>query len=289
MQSNLAWLFTLANARGKRGPESKVPSPYVRLHDDGPHRRRARAALPFGHSAEFSALIDSSIRAAEENGSTKREPFSNPCALQPDTLGLLQELLNRHNSRAIVEFGSGASTELFAPWAALHDARFVSVEHDRIWVDDVKRRLASHERSRVDLRYMPLRFVRRGLRGFATYRDLAGLAETLRNADFVLIDGPHASGREPVIHAVLTSSQPGAVIVVDDFRHYAMRQMLIDVSPAVGACFAAHAVDDNAHGLMVLRCLRSPPPSQIPAGGPLSIARSYWRCFKDLRQYGSGD
>ncbi len=266
-----------------------MPSPYARSYDDGPHQRRARGALPFGHSAEFSALIDSSIRSAEERENTGRERFSNPCALQPDTLGLLQELLDRHNSRAIVEFGSGASTELFAPWAALHDASFVSVEHDRIWVDDVKRRLASAERSRVDLRYMPLRLVRRGLRGFATYRDLAGLADTLRHADLVLIDGPHASGREPVLHAVLTSSQPGAVIVVDDFRHYAIRQMLIDVSPAVGACFLAHAVDDNAHGLLVLRCLRSPPRSHIPAGGPLAIARSYWRCFQDLRRYGSGD
>jgi predicted O-methyltransferase YrrM len=266
-----------------------VPSPYARSYDDGPHQRRARAALPFGHSAEFSAFIDSSIRAAEENGSTNGKPFSNPCALQPDTLGLLQELLNRYNSRAIVEFGSGASTELFAPWAALHGANFVSVEHDRVWVDDVRRRLASLERSRVDLRYMPLRFLRRGLRCFATYRDLSGLAETLRTADLVLIDGPHASGREPVLHAVLTSSRPGAVIIVDDFRHYAIRQMMIDVSPTVGACFSAHAVDDNAHGLMLLRCLRAPPPSQVPAGGPLSIARSYWRCFRDLREYGTGD
>lgn len=264
-------------------------SPYTRLHEDGPHQRRARAAIPFGHSVEFSALVDSWIQSAEANGSTKRGPLPNPCALQPDTLGFLQEVLNSQNSRAIVEFGSGASTELFAPWAALHDAGFVSVEHDRVWVDDLKRRLASVERSRVDLRYMPLRFVRRGLRGFMTYRDLADLADTLRKADLVLIDGPHSSGREPVLHAVLTSSRPGAVIVVDDFRHYAIRQMLIDVSPAVGACFSARAIDDNAHGLMVLRCLRSPPASRVPGGGPLSIARSYWRCFRDYRQYGTGD
>jgi hypothetical protein len=76
---------------------------------------------------------------------------------------------------------------------------------------------------------------------------------------------------------------------VDDARHYAVHDMLAGVPPALARCFAGEAIDDNSHGLYVLRCLRAPSPVTMPSLGARAIARSYWRCLRDFRQYGTGD
>jgi hypothetical protein len=96
------------------------------------------------------------------------------------------------------------------------------------------------------------------------------------------------SGREMVLYFVLTHCAPGALIVADDFRHYSVRDMFLGLPRELAECFVGSPIDDNAHGLMVLRCTRPPVPAVIPALGVRAIARSYWRCLRDFRQHGTG-
>jgi predicted O-methyltransferase YrrM len=231
----------------------------IRFHRDGPHLARARATP-----------------GAE-----------NPYALQADTLALLETLADLLTPRLIVEFGSGASTALFASWASLHDARLISVEHDRRWFEETWRQLSPAQQAVTELRHAALRLSRGGLRTFLSYGGLAELGDAIGRADLVLIDGPHMSGREPVIHTVLSHCRPGAVVVIDDFAHYAVREMLLG-NPGVVSGFAGEVIAQNSHGLCVLRCLTPPSASTISSLDLPSVLRSYWRCWRDFREYGTG-
>jgi predicted O-methyltransferase YrrM len=257
-----------------------------RFHVDQAHRERARGALPFAASPELDELVRDAYTAGARRD-IDRTP--NPYALLPDTLAFLEELLDRLKPRTMVEFGSGASTRVFARWAAANGSRLVSVEHDRGWVDEVRKGLSDEQRAAVDLIHAPLRLARRGPRQFFTYRGLDGLGDAIGRAGLLLLDGPHMSGREVVLRATLAHATAGAIAVIDDFRHYAVREMLIGTPPAVAACFEGAAVDENSHGLYVLRCRRTPPAAPFPVPGVRSIVQSYWRCLLDYRQHGTGE
>jgi predicted O-methyltransferase YrrM len=217
-------------------------------------------------------------------------PAQNPYALQPETLRLLGALLDEVKPTQIVEFGSGASTAVFAGWAAAHSARLVSVEHDRGWVKRVRDGLGDPERRVTSMRHAPLRLARAGLRTFLTYRGLGNLTEAVvAAAQFVLVDGPHASGREPVIRSVLSRCAPGTFVVIDDCRHYAMREVLLGLDATAASAFVAEELDDDPHGLCILRCearVGAIAPARVK---PIGVLRSYWRCLREYRQYGSGD
>jgi predicted O-methyltransferase YrrM len=254
------------------------------------HVERAYAAgappLPFAAADDFQLFVAKTYRLARDRA--EQGSSQNPYALLPDTLAFLTALLDALSPKLVVEFGSGESTTLFGKWAAGHRARLISVEHDYGWVANVESRLGPDERAVVKMVHAPLRLIRRGLRQFLSYRSLEALAAEAREADLFLLDGPHMSGRELVLYFVLSHCRPGAVIVVDDFRHYSVRDMLAGVPRQVASCFVGEAIDDNTHGLYVLRCISSPPASRVPALGLRSILRSYWRCLRDFRQYGTG-
>ncbi len=154
----------------------------------------------------------------------------NPYPLLPDTLHFLTALLDRISPEVVLEFGSGESTRMFAAWAAEHNARLVSVEHDRRWVAEIAGQLSPAQRSAVTMVHAPLRQIRRGLRRFFSYGFLDQLASDLERARLVLVDGPYISGRELVLYFVLSHSRPGTVIVIDDFRHYSVREMLLGLA-----------------------------------------------------------
>jgi hypothetical protein len=253
------------------------------------HRERAgvTSPLPFASSAEHRAFVGEIGAAAARAKSPGRS--ANPYALLPDTLGFLGAALDAVSPSVIVEFGSGESTLLFARWLSAHPGELVSVEHDRGWVAEVGQRLPEDARARVRMVHRPLRLTRRGPRQFLTYTSFRDLAADVGRAQLLLLDGPHISGRELVLYLALTSCAPGAVIVVDDFRHYAVRDMLLGVPGPLADCFVGEPVEENSHGLYVLRCLRRPVSVDVPSLGWRSIARSYWRCLRDYRQYGTGD
>ena len=256
--------------------------PRFHLEHDG---RRSGTLPTFADDTNLRALL-----ARADTGRIRTGPTSdNPYALQPDTLNFLTAILNVVCPRLIVEFGSGQSTKLFASWACAHDALVVSVEHDRQWVDEVSRSLDSAGRKALKIVHAPLRPKRFGLRQFLTYRSLSKLTEDVERADFLLLDGPHISGREVVLYFALGHCRPGAVVVVDDFRHYAVYEMICGLVPSLAACFSAVAIDDNSHGLFVLKCIKRPNEVRVPGAGVRSILQSYWRCLRDFRQYGTGD
>jgi predicted O-methyltransferase YrrM len=260
---------------------------YGGFYLEAAHRNRGTGALPFARSESLHSLICSALAVAAEVEPTL-PPASNPCALQPDTLAFLNELCERLSPKVIVEFGSGASTLCFARWASDHGSQLVSVEHDRGWFEEIRTRFTDGQRAATDLRHAPLHLVSSGLRGFLTYERMDGIVPNLRSAQLILVDGPHIAGREAVLYAVLSSCVPGAIVVLDDYKHYAVRDMLITVAPSLSACFVGEEIEQNSHGLYVLRCERSPVPTTPPRLGPLPTLRSYWRCFRELWQYGTG-
>jgi predicted O-methyltransferase YrrM len=261
--------------------------PYGRFHLEAAHRNRGLAPPPFARSESFHSLIRSAIAGAVKGGE-RLPPASNLCALQPDTLAFLIELMNSLLPHTIVEFGSGASTICFARWASDHNARLISIEHDRGWFEETEGRFTKQERAATELRHAPLGLVQSGLRTFLTYGRMEQIVDRLKSAQLVLIDGPHWSGREAVLYTVLSSCASGAIVVLDDYRHYAIREMLLNVPSSVADCFVGEEVEENSHGLYVLRCERSAGLARPPRLNLLSTVRSYWRCFRDFKQYGTG-
>lgn len=262
---------------------------YPRLHLDSEPRNRRIGQMPFSSSAALRELVESTL--ARSRALEPQLPASpNPCALQPDTLAFLQALVERVVPQSIVEFGSGQSTVRLAQWVATasHGARLTSIEHDSHWFEQIWSHLSEEQRSVTDLRYRPLRLTRSGLRVFLTYERLEELATELRRAELVLLDGPHISGREPVLYLALSVCASGAVIVMDDYRLYAVREMLASVPDWVTQNFVGAAIDENSHGLYVLQCSRPVGSLSPPNKDVLSIARSYWRCWRDFREYGTG-
>lgn len=260
---------------------------YGRFYLEAAHRNRGRAPLPFRRSESLHGLVCSALAAVAKIAG-RLPPAPNPCALQPDTLAFLGDLLTRTSPKVIVEFGSGASTVCFARWASDNGARLISIEHDRGWFEEIEAKFTEQERAATDLRHAPLRLVQSGLRTFLTYERMDRIEDRLRSAQIILIDGPHISGREAVLYAVLSSCTPGAIVVLDDYRHYAVREMLITVASSVADCFVGEEIDENSHGLYVLRCERTPVPTTPPRLGALPTLRSYWRCFREFWQYGTG-
>ena len=259
--------------------------PTPRFHDEHSGRRRGREMPTFVQDATLSQLV----RDAYVGPSDDDRPRENPYALQPDTLRFLSNLLKLVRPRSVVEFGSGESTVVFASWAAANSSSVISVEHDRRWVEEIRKKLDPAQRAAVRLVHAPLRPTRQGLRQFLSYGSITRLTSDVGQADLLLLDGPHMSGREIVLYFVLTTCHPGALIVIDDFRHYAVFDMLRGLPPSIVDCFGGTNIEDNSHGLFVLRCLRRPPPTRIPSQGFRAVLRSYWRCLRDFRQYGTGD
>src|SRR5689334_5417644 len=89
-----------------------------RFHGQARHVAQAGRALPFRRSPELSDVIAAARRAAAARpiGAAATNPF----ALQPETLRLIWAILDAVKPLRILEFGSGASTALFASWAAAH-------------------------------------------------------------------------------------------------------------------------------------------------------------------------
>lgn len=254
-------------------------------HDEQLNVARALGPLPFARSETLAALVRDSYPAARPRSSAPSSPFP----LLPDTLAFLSALLDRIAPKLVVEFGSGESTRVFASWVADHDSRLISIEHDKGWVAEVEQQLTPQQRESVTVMHRPLQLVREGLRQFLSYRFLDQIAGDIGKAQLILIDGPHISGREMVQYFAMANASPGAIIVVDDFRHYSVREILLGVPPALAACFAGEAIAENSHGLFVLQCLKRPPKAKIPALGVRPILRSYWRSLRDIRTYGTGE
>jgi len=245
------------------------------------------SSLAFHEIPEFSQFIRESYSVSQKRSCSSGS--SNPYALLPDTLNFLVELMERLNLSNIMEFGCGQSTYIFTNWAVANNGHIVSVEHDSPWIETMRNTIGNDAGKVLSLVHSPLRTRLCGARLFFTYKSMENLIENIRKAQFILIDGPHVSGREVVLYFVLNYCNPDTVIVVDDFNLYPIRDMLVSIPKRLAGCFAGVALEDNSHGLYVLRCLQLPEPTPLPVVNFLAIARSYWRCLLDYQKYGTGD
>jgi glycosyltransferase involved in cell wall biosynthesis/predicted O-methyltransferase YrrM len=255
-----------------------------RFHTQRPGR--TNVPLPVPASADHSAFVARVYAAAKER--SKDVGSTNPYALLPDTLAFLELLVEETSARQVIEFGSGESTYRFARALAPRGGKLVSVEHDLGWAGEVEKRLEGAARDAVRLVRAPLRPTMHGLRMFLSYAGLEGLGADIAASQLVLLDGPHQSGREAVLYLILSRCTPGTIVVADDFRLYAIRDMFLELPKSLAECFVGEAIDENSHGLYVLRCVRQPAPAAIPMVSARAVAQSYWRCLRDYRQYGTG-
>jgi hypothetical protein len=257
----------------------------TRLHLEQ-RQRLARIRLPpFGDDPGATRSIRAAYAASELR---PRLPDSdNPCAFTPAALAFLSELLERLGPSSVVEFGSGRTTELLAQWASRHRATVVSVEHDARWVRRVEQTLSPEVRGSVSLVHHSLALRWAVGKMALTYRNLQDLRRPVEASGLVLLDGPHASGREAVLWFVLQHAATGATILIDDYNHYCVREMLAAVPPEISIRFAGVALEENSHGLYVLQCLRSATRDvRAPVAPMRAVLRSCWRCYLDHRAYG---
>jgi predicted O-methyltransferase YrrM len=215
-----------------------------------------------------------------------RPTSTNSYALQPDTLRFLGALLEQRRPRHIVEFGCGESTYVLAPWAAHNAARLVSVENDRQWLDRVRADLHEYGHA-VDWTHARLRIQRQGLRSFYGYHfGAVPIDARLQRADMVIIDGPHATGRELVLRRVLAHTPVGCLVVIDDWALYPIRDMLGDTPERTSRDWEGEAIEANSHGLYVLRRVAQTTSIETrPTLTAADIARSYWRTLREAYAY----
>jgi predicted O-methyltransferase YrrM len=239
--------------------------------------------FPFRQSDDFSQWVRDRLLAASSNSDIAAS--QNSFALQPDTLALLREVLKEQRPSRAIEFGGGVSTAIFATWQKENPGfSFCTFEHDSDWARELGSR---HPEG--DLIHAPLRLRREGARCFLTYKDLRRWEQQLSGVDLYLVDGPHAAGREVVLFSVLNACRPGALVIVDDLRLYNVVDMLKAVPTASAQCFSGAAIEDNSHGLYLLRCDKPVVTASPPWLGVRASARSIWRCLRDATLYGTGD
>lgn len=126
--------------------------------------------------------------------------------------------------RAILEVGSGMSTVALALYAARHGARFVSLEHDKQWLDAISAKLDRMGlRKHVELIHAPLRKTPEGP-WYGVELGAVNLENLLRRGgeasmfELALIDGPpaDAGGRGAVMNAIRHQLAPGAAVLIHD-------------------------------------------------------------------------
>jgi Methyltransferase domain len=131
----------------------------------------------------------------------------------------LAAYLDRVQPPRILEAGSGYSTAILAAYAAHHDAKVVTLEHDLQYLRATRRGLRRLGLDRqVDLRLAPLR--QHWFEGRGPYRWYDVPLEG--QFDFVFIDGPpKVLGRRAAFFALQGHLRPGWQVWIDDgFRQH---------------------------------------------------------------------
>jgi predicted O-methyltransferase YrrM len=126
--------------------------------------------------------------------------------LTPDAVRLLVSMLRRSDRGA--EFGSGRSTI----WIAERVGHLTSVEHDKVWYDEVSANL--RDRRIANVTYI-----------FAPQDQSEELGEYARTAlafenatlDFALVDGLY---REHVSKLIIPKIRPGGLLIIDNVNWY---------------------------------------------------------------------
>jgi len=225
------------------------------------HPRQPSTALPFARDESFTTFVADTYVQAQGSAKALGAPSANPYALRPDALSFLAE------------------------WCESGRGSVISIENDLRWIKVLEDSLAPEARRSVTFVHAPLALSIRGLRVFLTFRGVGSFMPYIRDAAFIFLDGPQASGREAVLYEVLNHASVGATIVLDDFNLYFLRDMLAHVPRDLAAGFVGSAIEGNSHGLYVLRCVAERAHADIPAIGAVEILQSCWRSLRDFVTY----
>ena len=135
------------------------------------------------------------------------------CPNQPWLTQTANEILNTYLKKSDIglEFGSGRSTL----WFAKRVAKLTSVEHNEIWVANVRAMLYKAGIENVDYRFLP-KVADEGEASDAEYVRIIGEFDD-NSLDFCLVDGVY---REFCALKVVEKIRPGGVLVIDDIHRY---------------------------------------------------------------------
>lgn len=151
----------------------------------------------------------------------------NAWALAPQALAWLEEFIQLHRTRSVVELGSGQSTIALAKLQQQGIiTKFLTLEHDCYWHQDTLKQLATEQRSNdAQIQHCPLQV--QPVQGEPhLWYDLTQIVPFA--ADLILIDGPpHTVGqfaRYPTLHQLKSFIRPGTWIVLDDYHRSQERE-----------------------------------------------------------------
>jgi hypothetical protein len=160
-------------------------------------------------------------------------------AMRPSAISLVVDEM-RGGRRALVELGSGASTVVLARAARELGARIVSVEHDRVWAEEIRRLL---RRERLDVGTIvdaplaeldpvalavPSEPMLRAPRVWYELAEVLGACPEL--IELLVVDGPSAADepdvliRAPALPALRDRLAEECTIVLDDVSRPAERR-----------------------------------------------------------------
>lgn len=138
-------------------------------------------------------------------------------AASPDMLFHVLELIGTHRPHVITELGSGSSTKLISAYIEKIDldCQFLSIEHDRKYLDESAARLVS---GKVEFCYCPLIQYHLNGKSYSWY-DLSSFQPDAP-IDLLIVDGPpvylNQLARYPALPLMLDKLSDGAIILLDD-------------------------------------------------------------------------
>ena len=161
--------------------------------------------------------------------SARRFPQSGGFAMNPDSILLLSDLIQRHKPKRILELGSGTSTVWTGTFARSVGAEVLSIDHLEEYHAQTAQMIEDFDLgSVVDLRLAPLVNVETDGKVRSWY-DPAVL-DGIRDIDMLIVDGPPEStgpeSRYPAFPVLRDRLALGALIVIDDLHREQEAQMV---------------------------------------------------------------
>lgn len=139
----------------------------------------------------------------------------------PDLLLTMTDIIRTHKPRLVVELGSGVSTLVIAKAGA---KKLISIDNSDEFAIKTRAMLKEHGVRGVEVRVAPLASHGSGVDWYDTSKlgDIKGI-------DLLFIDGPPGSNspnaRKPALQELLGRLSPRAVIIMDDVKRPAEREL----------------------------------------------------------------
>lgn len=173
-----------------------------------------------------NSLLTQKSNGSQTSGAKKHISFEkNSWSMSSGSINWLSSFLEQHQINSVVECGSGLSTLLFA---RQNLQNFLSLEHDKHWLEITRSRLESEKlKEKANLQLCPLSPV--SLNGFLlNWYDISQL--TVFKADLILIDGPPVNdeilSRYPAPFLLRSYMKQGTWLILDDSKRFYEKEIV---------------------------------------------------------------